>query len=70
VDLSAEPARSGPPDERAEFAVYMGSDGMVLDALQAELSSLRQEARGPTGVKRSLALRLDGYPAALRGPLG
>jgi dihydrodipicolinate synthase/N-acetylneuraminate lyase len=92
---------------RPGFAVYMGSDGMVLDALragaagcvsalanvrpdllvrlrdavaagrddeaaalQAELSSLRQEARGPAGVKRSLAARLDGYPAALRGPLG
>jgi 4-hydroxy-tetrahydrodipicolinate synthase len=92
---------------RPGFAVYMGSDGMVLDALragaagcvsalanvrpdllvslrdavaagrddeafalQAELSSLRQETRGPAGVKRSLATRLDGYPAALRGPLG
>jgi 4-hydroxy-tetrahydrodipicolinate synthase len=92
---------------RPGFAVYMGSDGMVLDALragaagcvsalanvrpdllvrlrdavaagwddeaaalQAELSSLRQEARGPAGVKRSLAARVDGYPAALRGPLG
>ena len=92
---------------RPGFAVYMGSDAMVLDALragaagcvsalanvrpdllvalrdaaaagrdneasalQAELSSLRQAARGPAGVKRALAARLDGYPASLRGPLG
>jgi dihydrodipicolinate synthase/N-acetylneuraminate lyase len=92
---------------RPGFAVYMGSDGMVLDAfragaagcvsalanvrpdllvslreavaggrdeealaLQAELSSLRGEVRGPGAIKRALAARLDGYPAALRGPLG
>lgn len=92
---------------RPGFAVYMGSDGMILEALRAgaggcvsalanvrpdlllrlrdavaagrdneaaalqtELSSLRQEARGPAGVKRALAAKLDGYPFALRGPLG
>lgn len=92
---------------RPGFAVYMGSDGMVLDALRAgaagcvsalanvrpellvrlrdavaagrgdeaaalqdEVSRLREHARGPAGVKRALAARLDGYPAALRPPLG
>jgi dihydrodipicolinate synthase/N-acetylneuraminate lyase len=92
---------------RPGFAVYMGSDGMVLDALRAgaagcvsalanvrpdllvrlrdavaggqveaadalqdEVSRLREQARGPAGVKRALAARLDGYPPALRPPLG
>jgi dihydrodipicolinate synthase/N-acetylneuraminate lyase len=86
------------------FRVYMGSDGLAVDALERgatglisavanvrpelvvalrdavgsdrarelerELSAVRAEAGGLAGLKRLVAERIDGYPVAVRAPLG
>jgi dihydrodipicolinate synthase/N-acetylneuraminate lyase len=38
--------------------------------LQQELSAVRAEAGGLGGLKRTVAERIDGYPVAVRAPLG
>jgi dihydrodipicolinate synthase/N-acetylneuraminate lyase len=86
------------------FRVYMGSDGLAVDALargasglisavanvrpelvialrdavgsdrapelERELLAVRAEAGGLAGLKRLVAERVDGYPVAVRAPLG
>ena len=86
------------------FRVYMGSDGLAVDALERgatglisavanvrpelvvalrdaigtnrarelerELLAVRADAGGLAGLKRLVAERIDGYPVAVRAPLG